>query len=170
MSDRDRFDLLVAPHEPALRALARRLTGDAARADDLLQVALVQAFARLDTLRSDGAARAWATRILVRAWLDAARRREPTSIVDPDGHAAAGPDPERAAQTRELSNRLDEAFDTLPADQSAAVWLVDAEGFSFADAAETLGVAPGTAASRVARGRVALRAALIDLDPSRKAQ
>jgi RNA polymerase sigma-70 factor (ECF subfamily) len=45
----------------------------------------------------------------------------------------------------------------LPEDQRAALLLVALEGMSLAEAARVLGCAEGTLASRLARGRAALR-------------
>ena len=44
----------------------------------------------------------------------------------------------------------------LSADQRAALMLVAVDGLTYADAADVLGVPPGTVASRVARARLAL--------------
>ena len=54
-------------------------------------------------------------------------------------------------------------MDQLPPKQRQAVWLVDGQGFTFSETAEILGIRPGTIASRVARGRAALRQDLVDL-------
>jgi RNA polymerase sigma-70 factor (ECF subfamily) len=76
-------------------------------------------------------------------------------VADPAG------DPARvAAQRADLAR----ALDSLPPDQRAAVLLVDAEGLDYADAAEVLGVAPGTIASRLSRARATLRRALDEGD------
>lgn len=166
--NRRRFQDLVVPHADALWSVARRACGDDASADDVLQQALLTALVRIDELREPAAARRWATRIVVRTYLDGERRRRPEaggSLADVVG---SGADPEHALASRRASEQIDAAFDALPSDQRAAVWLVDAEGFTFAEAAETLGVAPGTAASRVARGRSTLRRLLAGLHEPRR--
>ena len=55
---------------------------------------------------------------------------------------------------------VDRALLLLPAEQRAAIVAVDMEGYSVAEAAERLGVPPGTIKSRCARGRVKLAAHL----------
>ncbi len=54
------------------------------------------------------------------------------------------------------------ALDGLPADQRLTVVLVDGEGFDHREAAEILGVAPGTVASRLHRARATLRGVLAE--------
>ena len=51
------------------------------------------------------------------------------------------------------------ALDTLPADQRAALVLVDMEGYSVEETAQILDCAPGTVKSRCSRGRARLAAA-----------
>jgi RNA polymerase sigma-70 factor (ECF subfamily) len=53
------------------------------------------------------------------------------------------------------------ALASLPPDMRAAVLLVDAEGLDYQEAAEVLGVARGTVASRLNRARAHLRSALV---------
>jgi RNA polymerase sigma-70 factor, ECF subfamily len=48
------------------------------------------------------------------------------------------------------------ALRTLPDEQRAALVLIDMLGYSVADAAEVLGISPGTVKSRCARGRARL--------------
>jgi RNA polymerase sigma-70 factor (ECF subfamily) len=48
-----------------------------------------------------------------------------------------------------------------------AVFLVDVQGYRYGEAAVVLDVAPGTVASRVARGRAALRVSLRHLAQER---
>ena len=68
-----------------------------------------------------------------------------------------GADPSDSLDARE---RLKVALLSLPAEQRAAVVLVDQFGYDYQTAAEALGVPVGTAASRVATARSRLRAAL----------
>lgn len=159
------FRALVAPHRASILRLARRLEGDPARAEDLVQQALLHAWRRLDQLQSPSTARAWLSRITLTTWLD----RRPVRDVPGDvaERPTSAPGPLDRLEARRLGERVSDAMSALPEDQRLAVWLVDGEGFTFAEASVTLAVAPGTVASRVGRGRASLRAALRDLATER---
>lgn len=154
------FEQLVRHYDPMLRALAYRLLGDRAQMDDALQEAYVKAFRGLGGFRQDAALGTWLYRITYRACLDLMRsegRRRTTPLPGTDVAADPAGDPGRVAVQR---TDLARALDSLPADQRAAVLLVDAEGLDYTAAAEVLGVAAGTIASRLSRARAALRRAL----------
>lgn len=161
-----RFDRLVTGVLDDLYRLALSLERDPVRAEDLLQSSLVRALDRMHQLRSDEAFRAWTGRIVYTTFAnDRARRREEIlppehldNVVNLDGSR-----PDREAESSRAWAQLSAALDALPSDQREAVWLVDGLGFRFAEAAEVLGVPMGTTASRVARGREALRVSLGEL-------
>lgn len=73
--------------------------------------------------------------------------------------SAAGP--ERAVDAADQARR---ALSALPEDQRPVV-LVDGEGFDNLTAAEILGVAPGTVASRLSRARATMRRILDEAQP-----
>lgn len=166
---RARFDRLVRPVLGDLFRFARRLCGDVASAEDLLQAALERGLANLDQLADERAFKVWQSRTLYRTFLNETARRKdvPTESEALDravlrlDRGPALPDERLAAQ--QVGRRVHDALDGLPPDQREAVWLVDGQGFSYAEAAQVLEVAIGTAASRVARGRLALRGALQEL-------
>jgi RNA polymerase sigma-70 factor (ECF subfamily) len=68
--------------------------------------------------------------------------------------------PDEAAERAELGQRLARALDSLDTALSAAVWLVDVEGFSQREVAAIHDVPEGTIASRLFRARRQLRTAL----------
>ena len=158
------FEQLVRHYDPMLRALAYRLLGDRAAMDDALQEAYVKAFRGLAGFRSDAGLGTWLYRITYRTCLDHLRaegRRRTTSMDAITPAADPSRDPARVATERA---DLARALDALPPDQRAAVLLVDAEGLDYTAAAEILGVAAGTIASRLSRARTALRRALDEGD------
>jgi RNA polymerase sigma-70 factor (ECF subfamily) len=152
----------VVAHREGLARFARRL--DPRDAEDLVQQALLVAWRKIDQLAEPRAARAWLTRVLLTTWLD---RRAAREVPSADAIARVERTPLDALESRRVGDRVARAMAALPDEQRLAVWLVDGEGFSFAEAATALGVAPGTAASRVARARASLRAALRDLASER---
>lgn len=161
MDTRRRFDALVRPVLGDLYRFARRLTRDPVAAEDLVQQALLRGLDRLSQLQDDGAFKVWQSRVLFTTFLDAPDRRETMWIEGKDADDVVvpleRPRPDREAERRGLGAAIADALDRLPAEQREAVWLVDGQGFKFGEAAAVLGVAPGTVASRVARGRIALR-------------
>ncbi|MBT3220326.1 MAG: RNA polymerase sigma factor, partial [Proteobacteria bacterium] len=68
-----------------------------------------------------------------------------------------GADPHQRLVAKQMGDTLLSALDELPEKQRDAVWLVDGQGFKYAEVADILDISPGTAASRVARGRETLR-------------
>jgi RNA polymerase sigma-70 factor (ECF subfamily) len=107
----------------------------------------------------------WTSRILYRTFLNRCRRRK-SDRSDPWSEQAERtvlpfPGPADTLADKRLGVRLEAALSRLPEAQRQAIWLIDGQGFQFSEAAEILGVRPGTVASRVARGRAALR---VDLD------
>jgi len=166
MTDRARFESLVVDTLDDLYRYALHLERDPVRAEDLLQGALTRALTRIHQLRDDHAFRAWTCRIIHRSW----QRRRPSPnevVVDPSSLDNVIPlstnGPDRRAATAALSRSLADALDDLPEEHRDAVWLVDGLGFKYREVAEVLGIPPGTAASRVARGRMALRETLADI-------
>ncbi|MDH6703662.1 RNA polymerase sigma-70 factor (ECF subfamily) [Kitasatospora sp. MAA19] len=161
--DPDAFGFLVNRHRDRLWAVALRTLGDREEAADALQDALVSAFRAAPGFQGRSAVTTWLHRIVVNACLDRARRSATrrTTPLDEDprrldtlvGAAEPADSPVvRAEVRRELTAALAE----LPAEQRAALVLVDMQGYPVAEAAELLGVPVGTVKSRCARGRARL--------------
>jgi RNA polymerase sigma-70 factor (ECF subfamily) len=159
--DTDAFGLLFTRHKDRLWAVAVRTLGDPEEAADALQDAMISAFRQASGFRGDSAVTTWLHRIVVNACLDRLRRRaaRPTVSGLDEGVMAVlspgqpGPDAGTSADTA-LDVRA--ALRALPPDQQAVLVLVDMLGYSVADAAEVLGISPGTVKSRCARGRARL--------------
>jgi RNA polymerase sigma-70 factor (ECF subfamily) len=161
------FGVLFARHRERLWAVALRTTGDPEDAADALQEAMVAAFRRASSFRGDAAVTTWLHRIVINACLDRIRRRRvrlteplPDDVEEYAGHGstitAAPDDPPEAVLAGERRHAVVAALATLPADQRAALVLVDMEGYSVDEAAAMLGCAPGTVKSRCSRGRARL--------------
>jgi RNA polymerase sigma-70 factor, ECF subfamily len=146
---------------PKLRAFAISLTGNADRADDLVQDTIVRAWGAIDRFERGTNLNAWLFTILRNLFHSEYRRRK-REVEDADGSYAA-----RLRTHPDQHGRLDfedfrAALATLPLDQREALLLVGAHGMSYEEAAEVCDVAVGTVKSRVNRARSRL-ASLLDL-------
>ena len=154
----NRFGALASPILEDLYRFARRLErNDPVKAEDLLQQALLRGLTNMGQLRKEDAFRVWMCRILFRVHLN--NRQKPTEqLGDPDVIPFPnGADPHQQLVAKRIGETLLCALDALPEKQRHAIWLVDGQGFKYAEVAEILDISPGTAASRVARGRETLR-------------
>ena len=141
--------------------MAIRTLADPEEAADAVQDAMISAFRRASSFRGDSAVTTWLHRIVVNACLDWMRRRAVRPAASTGGEQAldslalghAVPDPSAASDT---ALDVQAALRTLPADQQAALVLVDMLGYPVADAAEVLGISQGTVKSRCARARAKL--------------
>jgi RNA polymerase sigma-70 factor (ECF subfamily) len=149
--DPEAFAILVRRHRDRLWAVALRTLGDREEAADAVQDALISAFRAAGRFRGDSAVTTWLHRIVVNACLDRVRRTQARPTVEL-------PELEIAAPDRDIDTALDvqRGLARLPADQRAALVLVDMQGMTVADAADVLGVPIGTVKSRCARGRARL--------------
>lgn len=153
--DRQAFTSLIRSHDESMRRLAYGLLGDRAQMDDALQEAYVKAYRGLPSFRGNSSFGTWLYRIVYRSCIDEMRKRRPADSLEDDADfvdRAAGPE-----ARAEASYDVEQALRRLSAEMRAAVWLVDAEGLSYDEAARVLGTPPGTVASRVSRARAQLR-------------
>jgi RNA polymerase sigma-70 factor (ECF subfamily) len=169
--DPEAFGELVRRHRDRLWAVALRTLGDREEAADAVQDALVSAYRAAHTFRGHAAVTTWLHRITVNACLDRARKAasRKTAPVDDTERLEQLLEPQESAaapaERNDLHRRLLEALATLPADQRAALVLVDMQGCPVAEAARILEVPTGTVKSRCSRGRARLLPLLADLRP-----
>ena len=166
--DADAFGTLFTRHRDRLWAVALRTTGNPEDAADALQDAMISAFRRAGSFRGDAAVTTWLHRVVVNACLDRLRAAKvraadalPDDLEEYAGRGAVStsgsdPAPDEAAVAAERRRLVLDALATLPAEQRAALVLVDMEGYGVAEAAEILECAVGTIKSRCARGRARL--------------
>jgi RNA polymerase sigma-70 factor, ECF subfamily len=167
--DADAFGLLFSRHRDRLWAVALRTMGNTEDAADGLQDGMIAAFRRAGSFRGEAAVTTWLHRVVVNACLDrirASRVRAADPLPDDlEERAARGAlvsatdeagDPEARTLADERRRAVLDALATLPADQRAALVLVDMEGYSVAEAAAILECAEGTVKSRCSRGRARL--------------
>jgi len=141
---------------PALRRFAHGMMRNRDAADDLVQDVLERAVARSRDWRGDGSVSAWLYRIMLNRSRDIRRAgatRPHLVPVDSIAEPARPGNQESHLDLREVH----EAMGRLPDDQRAAILLVAVEGLTLAQAARALGLPAGTVASRIGRGREALR-------------
>lgn len=160
--DQHAFAALFHRHRNRIWAVALRTIGDREEAADALQDALLSAHRNAARFRGDSAVTTWLHRIVVNACLDRIRRRKAHPTVPlPDGSqpadgSAAMPEPAAPVADHDTALVVRAALADLPAEQRAALVLVDMQGYSVAEAARILDVAEGTVKSRCARGRARL--------------
>jgi RNA polymerase sigma-70 factor (ECF subfamily) len=171
--DHDAFGVLFRRHRDRLWAVALRTMGNPEDAADGLQDGLIAAYRRAASYRGDALVTTWLHRVVVNACLDRiraarVRRVEPLpddveeygvrgdlTVVGAPADDPAG-DPAEASVRDERRAQVVAALRTLPAEQRAALVLVDMEGYAVAEAAEILDCAVGTVKSRCSRGRARL--------------
>ncbi|MGQ9686563.1 MAG: sigma-70 family RNA polymerase sigma factor [Thiobacillaceae bacterium] len=142
-------------HIPRLRRYARALTGDASRADDLVQDTLERALAKLDLWRPGTDLRAWLFTLMHNLFVNQVRAASNRPTQDPEGLTEIPVDGGQmdALAVRDIRN----ALQSLPAEQREVILLVGLEQFGYADTARILGIPLGTVMSRLSRGRERLR-------------
>jgi len=144
---------------PVLRAYARALCQNAARADDLCQETLMRAWAHRESYTPHTNMRAWLFTIARNTFYSDIRRRV-REVEDPDGliagNVAVHPNQHGELDLKDLQRGLAR----LPSEQREAIMLVGASGCSYEEAAAICTCAIGTIKSRVSRARRGLLAYL----------
>src|SRR3954454_8303053 len=134
--DRDAFAELVRRHRDRLWRVALRTLGDPDDAADAVQDALVSAYRAAGGYRGEAAVTTWLHRIVVNACLDLARRRAARPTTPLDDELAEPPAAPDLLHQRGTPTGLLAALRRIPAEQAAAIVLVDVEGYPVAEAAE----------------------------------
>ena len=157
--DREAFVDLINVRSDRLFGLTQRILRDVDRAEDALQDALVIAWRDLRGLRDPDRFDAWLQRLVINVCIaQATRERRRTAnlrVLPIDGPAA--PDTLLSVADRDL---LERGFRRLAPDQRAMLVLHHYLGYAPSEIAETLGIPPGTARSRLHHAHRAMRAAL----------
>jgi len=146
---------------PRLRRYARVLTGDAVRADDLVQDTLARAWEKRHLWREGSDLRAWLFTIMHNVHVNqiAMARREASNVsLDDDAGSVSWQPPVRANQLERVElMEIVEQMGRLPGDQREVLMLAAVEEMRYEDIASVLAIPIGTVMSRLSRAREKLR-------------
>jgi RNA polymerase sigma-70 factor (ECF subfamily) len=152
-----RFSRLVTPHLRDAYALAYRITGSHADAEDVLQEASLRAFRAIGDVE-DSSARAWLMTIIRNTAYTWLRKNRPSVVFTVDdleevevAQADPGePDTEKMVIAR---SDMETVIAALPVPFRETVILRDLHGLSYREISERTKVPIGTVMSRLARAR-----------------
>jgi RNA polymerase sigma-70 factor (ECF subfamily) len=172
------FAANVKENMDSFYSVARRLTGHDHDAEDLVSEAVVKAWQAIDSLDDHDRFRPWMFRIINNCYISNYRKKsvrpEETAYEDVTGGNSIEEvsnilikqpneflewwgNPEKEFVNSLLGEDILKAIDLLPEVFRVTVLLINLEGLSYDDAAEVLGVPPGTIRSRMKRGRTLLQ-------------
>ena len=167
----------------SLYSVARRLTNHSTDAEDLVAESVAKAWQGIDSLDERDRFRPWIFRILHNCFISDYRKRsvrpvetgyedvagsncsEEVSnllIKQPNEFLEWWGNPEKEFVNNLLGDDIIKAIDCLPESFRITILLVNVEGLTYDEAAEALGVPPGTVRSRMKRGRTLLQKQLWD--------
>ena len=169
--DSDAFRVLVERHSRILYRLAYRLTGDSHSAEDVVQETLFRAYKQIKRFDGRAAFGTWIHRIAVNCALDVVRSRQrrreaaPVATNEDDDFQlsslpAAGPSPERTAQSTQIRELLQKAMADLSDMERCAFTLRHHDGLGIEEISQALGVQPNAAKHSIFRALRKLRSAL----------
>ena len=166
--DSDAFRALVEQHSRTVYRLAFRMTGNEQDAEDVVQESFLRAYRQLGRFESRANFGTWLYRIVANCSVDLMRakqarhdqtRGEPLETAA-DLPAVNAPDPQRLAESAEISRRVQNALGALSPLERAAFTLRHYEGRSIDEIGRTLGLGTSAAKHSVFRAVKKLRVAL----------
>lgn len=165
----------------ALYGVALRLTRDPTDAEDLVSESVAKAWYAVDSLQDWDSFRGWIFQIMRNHFVSGYRRaskgpdlvrlESPTGddgetdlasllFEQSDDFLSWWADPEKEIVGRLLGEKITAAVQALPEAFRVTILLVIVDGLRYDEAADLLGVPPGTVRSRMKRGRTLLQKAL----------
>jgi RNA polymerase sigma-70 factor (ECF subfamily) len=153
-------------HSAAIHSYAFRLLGNQEDADDVTQEVFIRAHERLLQLRDPERLRPWLYRIATNLCMDHLRKRSRVRRIlgipiNLDGGDSDDSGPRTIAHPGSASafdgvaerDHISRALRRMPPKYATCLVLHSAQGLSYREIAEALGITPGAAAVRLARAR-----------------
>jgi RNA polymerase sigma-70 factor (ECF subfamily) len=159
--DNDAFAIIVDDHSAALLAQARRKLGSEGAAEDVVQETFERALRGIHRVGMSGEYRlgGWLSQILTNVIRDHQRRlyREWEAALASVADVSPEPDVSEQVGDPVVAAQLEEAVQSLPANQRAAFVMHAVDGLAYADVARELNITEDNARARVSRSRGQLR-------------
>jgi len=158
--DEPAYRQLARRHLPVAVALARRILGNSADAEDVAQEALLRVWVHAPRWQPLALFRTWFRRVVVNLCLDRKRRvpwvdlEAAGELVDPAANAS------EQIERSERDKLVQAAIAELPARQRTAIALTYGEGLSNAEVADMLDTTVSAVETLLVRGKQNLRVAL----------
>ncbi len=153
--------VLVDRHLPRMTALARRMLGDPAEAEDVAQEVFLRVWRNAAKWRPGEAKfETWMHRVAMNLCYDRLRRRREIATDAPPERHDETPSAFAQAHGRDVAKRVEAAVAALPPRQRAAISLCHYQEMSNIQAAEVLETSVEAVESLLGRARRSLRAAL----------
>jgi RNA polymerase sigma-70 factor, ECF subfamily len=169
-----RFAHEAVPLRDIMYRHAFRMSRNHADAEDLVQEAMMKAYAGFHSFRRDTNMHAWLLRILINSYISDYRkkRRQPAQYSTEevteqrlvDTYTRSAPAGLRSAEDQALDslpdNDIKSAMQALPQQFRDVVYYADVEGLRYREIAAIMNTSTGTVASQLHRGRRQLRSLL----------
>jgi len=163
--DLDAFELFFARHRGLILRTAHALTGDPNVAEEVLQDTFVRAYRHRASLRTDMSPVPWLYRVALNlCYSRLARRRLSEAPIDDSTSELRdhGLEPAELVEREELRRAIRRGVAALPEKHQLVIVLYYLDGLSLQETAESLGIALGTAKSRIHYALHSLRTHLGD--------
>jgi len=147
--DDEAFTTLVGRYERRFYAVARRMLGGDADAEDAVQTALLRVYRNASGYRDRWSGSTWLYRVLTNVCIDHWRKRR---------QLAEAPDPGDALESRPADRLdIDRALAKLPAEARAILLLCYIEGLPYAEIARVRGISVNTVKTQLSRAKRLMR-------------
>ena len=152
------YEQLVVRYQGPMFRLAVKMLADRGEAEDVVQEAFLGAWRGLPQLNDDAAFVGWLYRMTTNRCLNVLRARRPHVEVDLDTAESPRTDtrPEHAVQISAQLEALNEALQTLTAEQRACWLLREVHGLSYDQIGDIVGANTTAVRGRIARARAQL--------------
>ena len=147
------YEELVRRYERLVGRVIYPYAGRDAAVEDLVQETFLRAYDRLDTFNPEYRFKTWLLAIANNLGIDALRRRREVVEFNPELHARVTRGPEEVAVEADRARSVRDAVLTLPEAYSVPLVLRYAEGLTYAEIAEILGITVPALKSRLFRAR-----------------
>ena len=147
---KEKLGRLIIASEDTMYHVAKTLLYNDADCADAIQEAIVKAFSKINTLKSDAYAKTWLIKILMNECYSIMRKEK--KLVSLEDYTVE----DMGAESEDYSD-LYEAISRLPKEASLAITLYYMEGYSIREVAELMETTESSVKNRLARARARLK-------------